>query len=420
MTSVANVANVASNSKWPERMPTSVGMGELTSATRDALATVDRLLGLLCSFDGATDLHLKAGSRPRVRLAGVIEVLKDADVLSKAELDVICAAFEERCGGAASGRGDAMFTYSLPGVGRFRVTRYRQRDSLALVFHRLHSLVRSMGELRLPGVIADLLTSDSGLLVVASPPRSGRTATLAAIIDHLNSTRPLHIVAIEPVVEILHRDQLGSVCQRELDRDAPSMADAVREGVHQDADVLVVDEVNDVASFEAILSAVEAGLLVIAGVDAPDVATALGHLLNSVRPEERESAGLRLSAVLIGATCQRLLPATAGGRRVPAVELLVNDRFAQLAVMTGEPAQIRACLDRPQGRGQSLERALATLLAQGDIELRSALAASGNWPRLQDLLREEGWLDDAADVAAGGGAAPVAVPFGVVQAASDR
>ena len=398
-------------------MPTSVGMVELTSGARQALAGVDRLLGLLCEFDGSTDLHLKAGSRPRVRRAGAIEVLKEGDVLSKAELDAICAAFEERCGGAASGRGDAMFTYSLPGVGRFRVTRYRQRDSLALVFHRLDSVVLGLAELRLPGLIGDLLAAASGLIVVGSPPRSGRTATLAAIIDQLNATRAVHIVAIEPVVEILHRDQLGSVCQRELDRDAPSLAEAVRAGVHQDADVLVLDEVNDAASFEAVLSAVEAGLLVVAGVDAPDVAGALGHLLDLLRPEQRESAGLRLSAVLLGACCQRLLPATSGSRRVPAVELLVNDRFAQLAVMSGDPAQIRACLDRPGGQGQSLEQALASLLAQGAIELRSALAASSNWPRLQELLKSEGWLDDSTAVGDTSGTNGLT---GVARAGSDR
>ena len=220
-----------------------------------AHARLDGLLHALAESDGS-DLHIKVGSPPRIRVHGVLrkvageEVLRPADTKEMAEA-IMRPDVAERFQGAA----DADFAYSVPGVGRFRANAFRQRGSVALVFRRVRTSAASFGDLGLPEVVGRLALEHRGLVLVTGPTGSGKTTTLAAMIDHINSTRECHVITIEDPIEVLHADKLAAINQREIGVDAESFAQAMRASMRQDPDVILVGEMRDEETVAAALSA---------------------------------------------------------------------------------------------------------------------------------------------------------------------
>jgi twitching motility protein PilT len=361
---------------------------------------LDRLLHHLAEREGGTDLHLKVGSVPRIRVKGTLETVPDEPLLDKGTVDAMAAAVLTT--GARDTfltQREAECTYSVHGLGRFRVSAYLQRGSIALVLRRVTASARSYAELGLPPTLSFLSGAERGLVLVAGPAGSGVTTTLAAMVDHINRSRACHIVTVEDPVEILHKDDMASISQRQVGVDTHSVAQGIRSALRQDPDVVVIGRIDSTEVAQAAVAATEAGCLVIAGVRAADVCESIGAVVGFYPEPDRRHVRLGIAGALVGAVSVRLVPSRTGTGRVPAVELLRNVPRVQAAIMGEEMDQVRSEMARGASLGmQTLNQALATLLERQEIDERAALAATPDWLGFRIALEQRGFvLSDGDD-----------------------
>lgn len=353
---------------------------------------IDRYLRLLAEREGGTDLHLKVGSPPRVRVKGTLETLPDESSLDKPTVDGMAAAV--LTAGAKDhfvAHREAECTYSVHGLGRFRVAGYLQRGSIALILRRVTTAARSFEELRLPAVLGTLASTERGLVLVAGPAGSGVTTTLAAMVDHVNHHRACHVVTVEDPVEVLHRDDLAAISQRQVGVDVAGVAAGVLSALRQDPDVVVVGRIDSAEVAAATLAACEAGCLVVAGVQANDTVAAVRAVVDVHPVDDRPHIRLALAGSLVGVVAVRLVPGRTGAERVPAVEVLRVTPAVRDALMADEADAVRAELVAGEALGmQTLNQALVRLLADQAIDERAALAATPDWPGLRAALEARG------------------------------
>jgi twitching motility protein PilT len=355
---------------------------------------LDRYLQLLTEREGGTDLHLKVGSSARVRVKGALESLPDEPLLDKTTIEGMAAAV--LTAGAKETfvqTREAECTYAVHGLGRFRVSAYLQRGSIALILRRVDTSARSFADLGLPQGLAHLASAERGLVLVAGPASSGLTTTLAAMVDHVNHARACHVVTVEDPVEILHKDDLAAISQRQVGVDITSIAQGVRSSLRQDPDVVLVGLIDSRDVADAVTTATEAGCLVIAGVRAGDVSEAVEQVVSWYEEADRSHARLSLAGALIGAASVRLVPTRAGGDRVAAVEVMRVIPRIQEAIMSGDAAGVRTEIGRGAALGmQTLNQALASLLERQLIDERAALAATPDWVGFRVALEQRGVL----------------------------
>jgi twitching motility protein PilT len=273
---------------------------------------------------GASDLHLRSGTSPFVRVDGQLEPAP-FPALSAVDTEALATdllPLRKASEFAETHEADAGF--SLPGVGRFRVNVFRQRSEVSLAIRRVRADSPSFEELRLPPVVKMLAQSSRGLVLVTGPAGTGKTTTIAAMIGHINSTRRSHIVTIEDPIEVVHPDHLSIVDQREVGVDTLSFASALRHVVRQDPDVIFIGEIRDGETAEAAISAAETGHLVISTLHTIDATETINRMLDLLPASAQRQARFSLAASLRGTISQRLIPRADGKGRVPAVEVLVN------------------------------------------------------------------------------------------------
>lgn len=351
-----------------------------------------RWLGAL-DGEGVTDLHLKPGSPPKIRRKGALEVVVDEAPLTCEDVDaVVVAVLTGTAAAAVAASGEGACTLSVSGLGRFRVRAQSQRGSTLLLVRRIPDRIPSLAELDLPTGVATLTEAERGIVVVGGPPRSGRRSTLASMLDHVNRTRAVHLVAVERPVETLHRDIEASVSQLEVGVDTPSFAAGVRAAVAADGDVVVVSDVDDGETVEAILEAVEDGALVLAGMDgdgAPELLDAFVGLLPACR---QEAARLALAGALVGTLSQRLAPRAGDTGRVPVVEVVRATPRVREALLDGDTVGAVAGLAEV-----GFADAVAELYGRGVIDLRGALAVTDDWPALHEAMQARGLVAGAVE-----------------------
>jgi twitching motility protein PilT len=355
-------------------------------------ARLDGLLHALAETDGS-DLHIKVGSPPRIRVHGVLRKVPGEEVLTPAATNEMAEAImrpdvAERFQGAA----DADFAYSVPGLGRFRANAFRQRGSVALVFRLVRTSAASFGQLGVPDVVGRLALEHRGLVLVTGPTGSGKTTTLAAMIDHINTTRECHIITIEDPIEVLHADKLAAINQREVGMDADSFASAMRASMRQDPDVILVGEMRDEETVAAALSAAETGHLVLSTLHTIDATETVNRIVDFFPPHQQQQVRTALAGSLKGIVCQRLVPTADGRGRVPAIEIMVNNGRTQQCILdpmlTGEMHEIIA--DGDYYGMQTFDQALVKLIAAGRIDMRSALGAASKPHDLKVMLQQKG------------------------------
>ncbi|HEY3427632.1 MAG TPA: ATPase, T2SS/T4P/T4SS family, partial [Acidimicrobiia bacterium] len=213
---------------------------------------------------GASDLHLKVGSPPVVRVAGELRRLHGVPSLRPEDTETFAQTiFTQRAVKEFKEKGDADFAFGRPELGRFRVTAFRQRGSISLVMRRVPNDTISFEELGLPPILRRLSNEQMGLLLITGPSGSGKTSTMSAILDHINSTRPVSIVTVENPIEVLHPDKMAIVAQREVGVDTATFADAIERAVRQDADVIAISHIDNYETARAAIGAAETGHLVI-------------------------------------------------------------------------------------------------------------------------------------------------------------
>jgi twitching motility protein PilT len=354
---------------------------------------LDRLLHHLAEREGGTDLHLKVGSPPRIRVKGALETVPDEVALDKAAVDAMASAvLTQGARDTFVAEREAECTYAVHGLGRFRVSAYLQRGSIALILRRVTASAQSFEDLHLP-TLSFLSGAERGLVLVAGPASSGVTTTLAAMVDHVNHSRACHIVTVEDPVEILHKDDLAAISQRQVGVDTKSVAQGIQSALRQDPDVVVIGRIDSLEVAHAALAATEAGCLVIAGVRAGDACEAIGEVVSFFPDHDQRRIRLAVAGALVGAVSIRLVPKRAGTGRVPAVEILRNIPRIQAAIMGDEMDEVRSELARGAALGmQTLNQALATLLERQEIDERAALAATPDWLGFRIALEQRGFV----------------------------
>lgn len=344
---------------------------------------------------GGSDLHLRVGGPPRIRINGILEPLAGAAVLREADTEAMAAAAIRPNLVERFRRGEEVdFAYALPGGhGRFRVNAYLQRDTVALVFRTVATWARSIADLGLPDIVRRFADEPRGLVLVAGPTGSGKTTTLASMVDHINHTRPAHIVTIEDPIEVMHVDENASISQRELGADTPSFASAMRASLRQDPDVILVGEMRDAETVSTALLAAETGHLVLSTLHTTDATETISRIVEFFPPHEQRQVRLVLAGVLKGTICQRLVPTKDGGERVPATEIMVvNGRVQDWIV--GDAAgrdDVQEIIAEGDYYGMhTFDQCILDLYEAGVIDLAAAMAASTSPHDLTVEMRRRG------------------------------
>src|SRR5215203_5221537 len=297
---------------------------------------IDSALRTLVEREGS-DLHVKVGVPPTARLHGELAHLEGYEPLTsedtkKAFQDIA----EPRSVSEFEEAGEADFSYAIRGLSRFRVNTFKQRGSTSIVCRAIPFEIRSVEELGLPPVVTKLADEQRGIILVTGTTGSGKSTTLAAMIDHINRTRTHHIVTLEDPIEYLHQDKGSIVNQREVGADTESFARAMRRVLRQDPDVILIGEMRDEETVRTALSAAETGHLVLSTVHTLDATETINRIIDFFPPHLQHQARVMLSSTLRGAIAQRLVPDITGDGRVPASEVLVVTGRVQDLIMNPE------------------------------------------------------------------------------------
>jgi twitching motility protein PilT len=329
---------------------------------------------------GASDLHLKAGLPPAIRVDGVLEhtsfpalTATDTEGIAQ-ELLSEAKAFEFKSSNEAD------VGYTLPGVGRFRVNVFKQRGNVNLAIRRVRSDIPTVEELHLPKAVETLAAESRGLVLVTGPTGTGKTTTIASMIGWINANRRAHVVTIEDPIEIVHEDVLSIVDQREVGLDTESYRTALKYVVRQDPDVIFIGEIRDPETVEAALQAAETGHLVISTLHTLDATETINRIIDLFPAEVQRQVRVSLAGSLRGVLCQRLVPRADGKGRVPAVEVLINTgRVAERILNPEQTNSITDVMTEGEFYGmQTFDQALVKLVEQKLVTAEDAGEAASN------------------------------------------
>ena len=353
--------------------------------------SIDTLLERAAHED-ASDLHITAGSAPLLRMRGRLAPLEDFDVFSPEETrDLLYRVLSTEQQKRLEIDRQIDFSYSVPGVARFRVNVYFQRDSLAAAFRLVPQMIKSAQELGLPEVLLQLAREPRGLVLVTGPTGSGKSTTLATMIDSINETRPLHIVTIEDPIEFLHEHKISVVNQREVGADAKGFAEALRGALRQDPDVILVGEMRDLETISTALTAAETGHLVLATLHTQSAPSTIDRVIDVFPSAQQGQVRMQLAASLQGVVTQTLLPTSDGRRRVPALEVLLPDDAVRNLVRQGKTEQIYSIMQTNTTRGmQTMEQSLAELVLSRQITRDTAFGVTSRREEFEALLARSG------------------------------
>lgn len=355
------------------------------------MAEIDGLLKYMTDH-GSSDLHVKVGAPPAIRLNGKLLQIREMPPLTPEQTEILAVCMmDERQKLSFENHREIDFAYSLDGVGRFRVNAFRQRGSVGMTLRRVATERAGFDELGLPASVKKLADEQRGLILVTGTAGSGKTTTLAAMIDHINSTREGHIVTIEDPIEVLHEDKKCIVNQREIGIDTESYADALRHVVRQDPDVVLIGEMRDHETVSAALTAAEIGNLVLSTLHTIDATETINRVIDFFPPYQQKQVRLMLGTTLKGIVSLRLIPSIQGGL-VPAVEVLIMTGTIREYINDPDKTyMIRDAMEDGQYYGmQTFDQSLLTLYSGGKITLDDAVAMAHNAHDFKIKIRQLG------------------------------
>ena len=363
---------------------------------------IDQLLATAVQT-GASDLHLKVGSYPMMRINGALAVCSEEKRLDKEDTESMADTLftpEQREKFLRAQEVD--LAYSVPGLGRFRCNVFQQRGTVGLVLRVIPTRIKGIDELGLPAVLKRIAQEERGLVLVTGTTGSGKSTTLAAMIDYINSTRSAHIMTVEDPIEYLHRDHHSIVNQREVNVDTSSFSHALRSALRQDPDVILVGEMRDFETVETALLAAETGHLVFSTLHTLDATETVNRIIAVFPPHQQRQVRIQLSSVLKAAISQRLLPRADGLGRVPAVEVMISTAFIRDCIIDKDrTGQIHSAIasGTSQYGMQTFDQSIFSLYQQGFVTLEEALRWASNVDEFKlkvqgisttaDLAREE-------------------------------
>jgi twitching motility protein PilT len=340
---------------------------------------------------GASDLHISVGIPPLLRLHGELvpmsrPPLRPADtaglvrqVLTEAQAETFLAS------------GELDFSFSAPGVGRFRVNVYRQRGTAAMAMRAVTGEIPSLESLGLPAVTAQLVKYHKGLVLVTGPTGSGKSTTLAAMIDLINQQRRCHILTLEDPIEYLHQHKKSMVNQREIGQDSAGFARALRSALRQDPDVILVGEMRDLETIAIAITAAETGHLVLATLHTVDAPQTIDRVIDVFPPHQQQQIRVQLANTLVGVLSQRLLKRQGGKGRVAAVEILLNNAAVRNLIREGKVYQLYSVMQTGSRSGmQLMDASLVKLYQQGAIDYDTALEHAAKPENMKNVISAPG------------------------------
>jgi twitching motility protein PilT len=363
----------------------------VTEPTTHAPQSVIPLLHALVSAKGS-DLHCKVGSAPRLRVDGRLRRLQVPDLRPEDTDFMVSQVLPAELGESFARTNEADFAYSLPGVGRFRVNVYRARGTLGLVFRRVAMGAQTIEELGLPEVLGELALEPRGLVLVTGPTGSGKTTTLASMVDLINTYKEVNVVTIEDPIEILHEDKKAIVSQREVGYDTADFTVALRAAMRQDPDVILVGEMRDVETVRAALSAAETGHLVLSTLHTIDASETINRIVDFFPPHEQKQIRGALAQALRGIVSQRLVRRADGTGRVAVVEVLVNTGRTAEAIVDpfNNPPLEDLIAEGDFYKMQTFDKHLFRLVSEGVVTYEDACAVATSPQDLTVELRAAG------------------------------
>ena len=342
---------------------------------------IDDLLRVACSHN-ASDLHLKVGAFPVMRIGGELHPVENAPRLKPEDtLDMAFSMMSNRQKQRFKEVSEVDIGYGVSGLGRFRANIFQQRGTVSIVLRVIPDHNKSVAQLGLPPVIEKIAEERRGLILVTGATGSGKSTTLASMIDCINSTRSGHIVTIEDPIEFLHRDKQSFVTQREVDVDTRSFAEALRGALRQDPDVILVGEMRDHETIETALTAAETGHLVLSTLHTLDATETITRIVSSFPAHQQKSVRIQLAGILKAVISMRLVRAAKGAGRVPAIEVLVSTAFIRDHIINEEKTyMIREAIaaGTSQYGMQTFDQSLFHLLQSGLITLEESLHNATN------------------------------------------
>jgi twitching motility protein PilT len=354
---------------------------------------VDAALRYVVEHEGS-DLHVKVASPPMARVHGALKPIEDSETLSAEDTE---AALEHILTDAAllkefADEGEVDFSYEIRGLSRFRVNAFRQRGWVSIACRAIPFQVRTIDDLGLPDAIRELAEQPRGIVLLTGTTGSGKSTTLAAMIDHINSSRSRHVVTLEDPIEYLHRDKLSIINQREVGQDTESFARAMRRVLRQDPDVILIGEMRDEETVRTALAAAETGHLVLSTLHTLDASETINRIVDFFPPHLQQQARVMLASTLRGAVSQRLVPRIDGNGRVAVCEVMVvTGRVQDLILNPQETGRITEVIAEGSYYGmQTFDQALLTQVVAQNIAEETALEVASSAHDFKLMLAAQG------------------------------
>jgi twitching motility protein PilT len=346
----------------------------------------------------ASDLHLTAGARPTIRVRGRLVPLENYPLLTPSGTrEVVYSILNNDQRQRLETDWQIDFAYPVPGLGRFRVNAYFQRASIGAAFRLIPSEILTIDELGLPPVVHEFGRKPRGFVLVTGPTGSGKSTTLAAVVDEVNETREDHILTIEDPIEFLHAHKRCIVNQRELGADAQSFSAALRAALRQDPDVILVGEMRDLETIQTALTAAETGHLVLATLHTQDAPQTIDRIIDVFPSHQQGQVRTQLSVALQGIVTQQLLPTADGSGRVVAAEVLIPTAAVRNLIREGKTHQIASVMQTGSAQGmQTMDASLASLVRAGKISIQTAESRSSTPDELRRLLGASSFAGNGA------------------------
>src|SRR5882672_2275796 len=331
---------------------------------------------------GASDLHLKVGSYPMMRVRGELTPATQEKRLDHEDVVAMSAAVMSTVQRQKfKDAQEVDLAYSVPGLGRFRCNVFQQRGTVGLVLRVIPMLIRTVDELGLPPILKKIAEEERGLVLVTGTTGSGKSTTLAAMIDHINKMRTAHVMTVEDPIEFLHRDQQSIINQREVSVDTRSFAQALRSALRQDPDVILVGEMRDFETIETGLLAAETGHLVFSTLHTLDATETINRIIAVFAPHQQKQIRLQLASVLRAVISQRLIPKTDGKGRAAAVEVMISTPFIRDCIVDKEKTHLingAISAGMSQYGMQTFDQSIFGLFKQGLVSYEEALRWASN------------------------------------------
>jgi twitching motility protein PilT len=365
----------------------------------ETFLSIDALLERMVARN-ASDLHVTVGIPPAMRVHGALERYQDVPDLSPEDthqmLYRILSTEQQKL---LEINRQIDFAHSIPGLARFRVNVFFQRGTLGAAFRLIPADIKTLEELGIPTTLHALTEKPRGLVLVTGPTGSGKSTTLAALIDEINRKRSEHILTIEDPVEFVHRHKRCIVNQREIGPDASSFADALRAALREDPDVILLGEMRDLETISTAITAAETGHLVFATLHTQSAPSTVDRIIDAFPAAQQEQVRVQLAATLQGICTQALLPTPGGTGRVPALEILFPDDAVRNLIRQGKVEQVYSVMQTSTAKGmQTMEQSLADLVIRKVITLEDALSRSSRPEQLFGLLERAGVVTSSEGV----------------------